>query len=248
MLRLYTKQHFLPDGNINLVENYDPNLGEPIVYYYWSNHYNHSSYNNLLISGLCGIRPSAGDTLDINPLIDSTIDYFYLGDVMYHGHKLSLIYDKDGSKYKAGKGLSVYVDDKKAELIKKQDQYKVYIGSPLKRMSTRQPQNVALNVSRKGYPLPSASVNGIAGYVDVPGYRWKNMVLPRGNKQVDFRGSTSKDDWFEVDLGKSFEISSANIFLFIDSTNYAVPSDISIEYENAGQWFPVKMQTPHQLN
>ncbi len=58
-LRLFARQHYLPNGKINLVENYDPNLGGPIVYYYWSNHYNHSSFNNLVISGLCGIRPSS---------------------------------------------------------------------------------------------------------------------------------------------------------------------------------------------
>ena len=51
LLRLFTQQHYLPDGKINLVEDYDPNLGGPIVYYYWSNHYNHSSYNNLVITG-----------------------------------------------------------------------------------------------------------------------------------------------------------------------------------------------------
>ena len=131
LLRLYTKQHFLQDSNINLVENYDPNLGGPIVYYYWSNHYNHSSYNNLIISGLCGIRPSPGDTLDINPLIDSSITYFYLGDVTYHGHNLTLIYDRDGSRYLAGKGLRVFVDGQKSELMKMGDIYKVFIGTPI---------------------------------------------------------------------------------------------------------------------
>jgi F5/8 type C domain/Trehalase len=247
LLRLYTRQHFLPDGNINLVENYDPNLGGSIVYYYWSNHYNHSSYNNLVISGLCGIRPSAGDTLDINPLIDSSIDNFYLDDVMYHGHKLSLIYDKDGSKYKAGKGLSVFVDDKKAELLQQRDRYKVYIGSPIKRISTSQPRNVALNVMRKGYPLPTASINGSADtslYQAIDGKIW---YFPEITNRWTTQGSNSKEDWFAVTLGKPYEISSANVFLFADGNNYAVPDDLTIEYENEGQWVPVKMQTPKPI-
>src|SRR5262249_27028925 len=75
LLRLYTKQHYLPDGKINLVENYDPDKGGPIVFWYWSNHYLHSTYNNLIISGLCGIRPSERDTLTVNPLVDSSIHY-----------------------------------------------------------------------------------------------------------------------------------------------------------------------------
>ncbi|HTD93477.1 MAG TPA: trehalase family glycosidase, partial [Chitinophagaceae bacterium] len=93
LLRLFTQQHFLAGEKIDLVENYDPNKGGPIVYYYWSNHYNHSSYDNLVITGLCGIRPSADDTLVINPLIDSSLTYFCLDDVAYHGHRLTVLYD-----------------------------------------------------------------------------------------------------------------------------------------------------------
>ena len=73
----------------------------------------------LIITGLCGIRPSEGDTLVINPLLDNSIQYFCLDDVLYHGHKLTVVYDKDGSKYKLGKGLTVFVDGKKHALIQK---------------------------------------------------------------------------------------------------------------------------------
>ncbi|RYF90327.1 MAG: glycogen debranching protein, partial [Chitinophagaceae bacterium] len=104
LLRQYTSQHYLPNGSLNLVENYDPNSGGPIVYYYWSNHYNHSSFNNLIITGLCGIRPEAGDSLTVHPLIDSSIRYFALDNISYHGHRLSVLYDRDGSRYKLGKG------------------------------------------------------------------------------------------------------------------------------------------------
>jgi hypothetical protein len=116
-LRLFAQQHYLPDGKLDLVENYDPNLGGPIVYYYWSNHYNHSSFNNLIITGLCGIRPSASDTLVINPLVDSSIQYFCLDGLSYHGHTLTVVYDKDGSRYKLGKGLIVFIDGKKSQAI-----------------------------------------------------------------------------------------------------------------------------------
>ena len=127
-LRLFTRQHYLPNGKINLVENYDPNKGGPIVYFYWSNHYNHSSYNNLVISGLCGIRPDESDTLTINPLMDNSIQYFCLDDVRYHGRKLTIIYDKEGNKYKFGKGLTVLVDGEEKVVMQDDDKYKVVIG------------------------------------------------------------------------------------------------------------------------
>jgi hypothetical protein len=175
-LRLFTQQHYLPGGKINLVENYDPDKGGPIVYFYWSNHYNHSQYNNLVISGLCGIRPSAGDSLVINPLVDTSIQYFFLDDVLYHGHKLSVIYDKDGNKYKAGTGLTVLVDGKKVALVQNEGRYKVFVGARITHPKSKQPANHALNITRKDYPVPSASINSLPGFT-IPGYRRTNLVF-----------------------------------------------------------------------
>jgi F5/8 type C domain/Trehalase len=241
LLRLFTRQHFLPNGKIDLVENYDPNLGGPIVHYYWSNHYNHSSYNNLIISGLCGIQPSPGDTLTIHPLIDDSIDYFYLGDAKYHGHKLTVIYDKDGSKYNVGKGLTVFIDDKKTELIKNQDKYKVYVGAPVLTPSIPQPHNVALNIARKGYPLPTASVNAMPDssvYQAIDGKVW---YFPEITNRWTTLGSTSPADWFAVDFGKPCEISGAKIYPYADDENFSVPGSFSLEYQNGGQWLPIKI-------
>jgi hypothetical protein len=241
LLRLYTKQHFLPSGKLNLVENYDPNLGGPIVHYYWSNHYNHSSYNNLIISGLCGIRPSTGDTLEINPLIDSSINYFYLADVNYHGHNLTLIYDKDGSTYKAGKGLTVFVDQKKAEVTESQDTYKVYVGTPVITPSNKQPRNVALNVYRKGYPLPTSSVKAQADtslYQAIDGKIW---YFPEITNRWTTMGSNSPTDWFSIDFGKPCEISGVKIYPFTDGKTFEVPDDFIIEYQEGDTWIPVQL-------
>ncbi|QHT70029.1 glycogen debranching protein [Rhodocytophaga rosea] len=241
LLRQYTKQHFLPNGNLNLVENYDPNLGGPIVYYYWSNHYNHSSYNNLIISGLCGLRPSTGDTLEINPLIDESIDYFYLSDIRYHGHTLTLIYDKDGNRYKAGKGLTVFIDNKKADVTHSQGTYKVFVGAPVLIPPVKQASNVALNVHRKGYPLPTASVNALADtsiYQAIDGKIW---YFPEITNRWTTVGSTSHTDWLAIDFGKPFEISSAKIYPFADGNTFAAPDDFTIEYQKGEQWIPVKL-------
>ena len=46
-----------------------------------------------------------------DPLIPAnTWDYFCLENVMYKDHKLTMLYDKSGKKYKRGKGLQVFVD------------------------------------------------------------------------------------------------------------------------------------------
>jgi hypothetical protein len=76
-----------------------------------SRYYNHSTWNDLMITGICGLRPRQDNTLEVNPLLpDGKWSYFCLDNVLYHGHHISIVWDKDGSRYHAGKGLRVYVD------------------------------------------------------------------------------------------------------------------------------------------
>jgi hypothetical protein len=73
--------------------------------------YNHSTFCDLIITGLIGIHPREGDCLTIRPLLPpDTWDYFCLEDVPYQGHFLTVLYDKDGTKYRQGTGLRIYVD------------------------------------------------------------------------------------------------------------------------------------------
>ena len=79
-----------------------------------SRYYNHSTFNDLIITGLVGLRPRADNIIEINPLIpESKWNWFCLDKVLYHGNMLTVIWDKDGTKYKKGKGLSVWVNGKK---------------------------------------------------------------------------------------------------------------------------------------
>ncbi len=242
LLRLFTQQHYLPNGKINLVENYDPNLGGPIVYYYWSNHYNHSAFNDLIITGLCGIRPSPGDTLVINPLIDSSIKYFCLDDVLYHGHKLSIVYDSDGSKYRTGKGLSVFIDNKKSKFTEEQNKYKVFVGTPVMSNSSKQPADLALNILYSGYPKPSASVNSIPDsslYQAIDGRIW---YFPEITNRWTTLGSNVRRDWFALDFGIANKISTVKVYLLSDTVTLDVPDSIKVEYKTGEGWIPVKLK------
>lgn len=59
--------------------------------YYHSKHYFHSGYVNNVITGLVGLRPRADDTLEVNPQVPDSWDYFALEDVAYHGHNVSIV-------------------------------------------------------------------------------------------------------------------------------------------------------------
>jgi len=73
--------------------------------------YNHSSFCDLIITGLVGLRPSADDVVEVNPLVpEGKWDWFCLDNVSYHGHTLTILWDQNGQKYGRGKGLRVLAD------------------------------------------------------------------------------------------------------------------------------------------
>lgn len=77
--------------------------------------YNHSTFCDLVINGLIGIRPALGNQLVINPLIpENSWSYFCLDNINYHGKKLTILYDQSGERYKRGKGFFVYLNGKLA--------------------------------------------------------------------------------------------------------------------------------------
>jgi len=73
-----------------------------------SRYYNHSTFADLLITGVIGLRPRADDLVEVVPLLPpETWDWFCLDGVRYHGHVLTILWDKDGSRYGRGAGLIV---------------------------------------------------------------------------------------------------------------------------------------------
>jgi hypothetical protein len=126
------KQSYVADSNyFDLLETYvesqyyrgRPYVGEYLDEKtgYWlkgdeerSRYYNHSTFNDLIITGLVGLRPRADNVVEVNPLLPANKwDWFCLDNVLYHGKIITIIWDKDGTKYKKAKGLSLWVNGKK---------------------------------------------------------------------------------------------------------------------------------------
>jgi hypothetical protein len=85
-----------------------------------SRYYNHSTFNDLIITGLVGLRPRADETIELNPLIpEKQWDWFCLDNVPYHGKNLTIVWDKTGGKYHIGKGLMLFVNGKKVATSEK---------------------------------------------------------------------------------------------------------------------------------
>jgi hypothetical protein len=78
-----------------------------------SRYYNHSTFADLVITGVVGLVPRADGVVEIFPLLPENVwNYFCLDGVNYHGHTLTIFWDKDGTKYHRGKGLIVLADGK----------------------------------------------------------------------------------------------------------------------------------------
>ena len=131
-LKIYTKSHRLKreDGRVVpwIDENLNPYTGDWIArtrLKTWKDgtwdprkggkergkDYNHSSYCDLIISGLVGLRPRPDDIVEVNPLVPAdTWDWFCLDNVLYHGRIITILWDKTGKKYNRGKGLRVFAN------------------------------------------------------------------------------------------------------------------------------------------
>lgn len=78
-----------------------------------SQHYNHSAFCDLVISGLVGLIPRSDNQLEINPLLPpGKWEWFALEGISYHGKKITIIWDAKGTKYNMGQGLFVLVNNK----------------------------------------------------------------------------------------------------------------------------------------
>ena len=122
-LRTYarTQRLKLPDGRVIpwIDEDYNPDNGEPIArtILYRNNDekkdrgrdYNHSTFADLVITGLVGLRPRIDGTVEVNPLVpEGALSYFALAGVPYHGTALDIVYDRSGSRYHRGAGLHIF--------------------------------------------------------------------------------------------------------------------------------------------
>lgn len=78
-----------------------------------SRYYNHSTFNDLIITGLVGLRPRADQQIEVNPLIpEDKWNWFCLDRISYHGKNVTIIWDRTGEKYGMGKGLIIMADGK----------------------------------------------------------------------------------------------------------------------------------------
>jgi len=123
----YARQHRRKLDNGRVVpwidENLDPFTGEWIArrhmiewersgirkmaYRERGKDYNHSTFCDLVIAGLCGFVPQADGKVVVKPLAPKSWDWWCVDGIRYHGHDVTVLFDRDGTRYGKGRGLVV---------------------------------------------------------------------------------------------------------------------------------------------
>jgi hypothetical protein len=111
----------------------------------FSEHYNHSSFVDLVLTGLFGIKPQASDSVQLKPLVPDGWSYFAVQDLPYHGHLLTIIWDQDGTHYNAGSGLQVCQDGTRIYESAALGNATATVAAPVIPAATTQLDNVAAN-------------------------------------------------------------------------------------------------------
>src|SRR5262249_35281221 len=200
-----------------------------------SEHYLHSSYTNLVITGLAGLRPRADDTLEVNPLIPAEWKYFALDDVSYHGHTVSIVWDQEGTRYNKGAGLTLIVDGKVAGNAPKLGKLEAKLATPAAIVPTDRPINFAVNNDGNYFPNLRASFgnpatplqmlnDGAYWYLTQPANRWTT------------EGSPNKSDNLELNLGAVRPVESLKLYFLDDGTKIVPPEKFTVEYWDGKNW------------
>ncbi len=253
LLRQYTHQHYLSPGNPDVQEEYDPDTGKPIVGLPRSHHYSHSTYVDLVISGLIGVRPRADDVLEIRPLVpvggEHPIHYFALERLAYHGHLVSVVYDADGTRYGIGRGLSVFVDGKLAAGAKPLGPLMVKL-APVSPAATPGPRvDLAVNVGIPEGPHATASssesAEGLAQAID--GRMWFFPEIANGWSPS--ASDHSDESWYAVDFGARRMLSSVELYFLEDGERFKAPVSFRVQVKTASGWVDVRVrqQIPQQV-
>ncbi len=244
LLRQYTQLHD-QGGKLDIEEDYHPETGAPIVGLDRSHHYFHSGYVDLILTGLVGIRPRADDVLEVNPLLpaqgEQALGWFRAEGVPYHGHRIGISWDRDGSRYGQGRGLAVTVDGR--EVARRADLGRLEL--PLARKAQApivRETNLAVQLVRSGFPKLSASTGNDAEKLHdaVDGRLWFYPELPNGWDAAP----SSKPQWYALDFGKSRDLRRAELAFFADGQRFVAPRRVAIEVWRAGRWQQVGAAKP----
>lgn len=249
-VQIYAKSH-RKDGKPYLAEALHPDTGsfEGHDGYNHSEHYFHSGYCDLIITGLVGVVPRDDDVLEVRPLAPENWDYFALDALPYRGHQIGVFWDKSGTRYTYGKGLHLLVDGKVVATTDRVQTLTVADAVPLNKQEAsqgRDPELVPINyvVNNDGTYFPRVTASYTANNTSLAKVNDGNYwYLQHPPNRWTCENSPNSQDWIEVDLGMPRAIQTIKLYLLDDShiggSSIRAPQAISLEHYKDGKWLPL---------
>ncbi|MGI8416439.1 MAG: glycosyl hydrolase family 65 protein [Nakamurella sp.] len=195
-----------------------------------------------MISGLMGIRASTGDLLTINPLTPANWTHFALENVPYHGHNITIEYDRDGTYYHVGTGYKIFVDGKRVSSAVQVTPITIRLHGSSSVPPAPQLVNDAANPLRTGYPQPIASYTWQTdnAWNGLDGKTWFNEI-PEDTRWTNY-ASPHQQDYYGVDFGVKTDVSDVRFYGYDDGGGVRPAAGYTLQYWTGSQCADVPNQ------
>lgn len=241
LLQTFARTH-RKNGKPYIAEAANPDTGsfEGHDSYNHSEHYFHSGFNDLIITGLVGLRPNGGrDRVELVPLAPKSWDYFALDGVAFRGRELTMLWDRTGERYGRGPGFHILSNGHMLVTSTSLEPLRADLpNTPAQGVERRPRANYAVNNDGAYYPRVSASFSNaetpLAKLCD--GNYWYHESPPN---RWTCAGSPNETDWVEINFGTTRTLDAIKLYFLDDGARILPPENVSLGTRHDEKWIPI---------
>lgn len=207
--------------------------------YNHSEHYFHSCFCDLVVTGLMGVQERNDGVLELMPLVPDEWDYFLLQDLPLQGHLISLVWDRTGERYGLGQGFVIWVDGQElhrsAEVGRVEVALPAPVASPQREEATNEKWvNFAVNNHGDYYPRAEldsdVECSSITLLLDGQGWDYSDPVrawtVEPGTEEVSV----------VIDLGRERDVQTLVFNALERENSIGAVLAIRVEYQQGDEW------------
>ena len=157
------------------------------------------------------------------PLAPESWAYFALDNISYHGHDVAIVWDRDGTRYKRGAGLTLLVDGRVVARNPRLARTVAKLPKLAFERAVINEPNIAVNNGHRSYPLVTTSYSapGTSPHWLNDGQIWYHQAPPN---RWTTAGSPNATDWVIVDFGEPRRVTQLALYFLDDSVGAKPPA------------------------
>ena len=180
--------------------------------------------------------------LEVKPLAPEDWDYFALYDVPYRGHRIGIVWDREGTHYKLGRGLRLLADGKELAVSGKLGPLSARLSAAApKQAPTEASVNFAVNNDGTYYPRVRTSFTNPATPPAklIDGNYWYHITPPN---RWTCEGSPNTSDWVAIEFGTKRVIHTAKLYFLDEGKGVTPPTAFDLEQWDGIKWVAIPSQ------